>query len=305
VFLLLARFAAGQYAGSQACQACHSIQTSTHSKTGHALALAKPAAHPLASSFRDVAADWAFGAGDQAVTFVSKAGEDAYVEHGLTWYRRSGGMGITPGHSGKSGERYRTFDPDSAILRCFQCHSTGPLRLADDFRIVPFEPGVQCEACHGPGGEHVERDGLRKAIRNPKAMSADELNQFCGTCHRMPPAAGSATNWSNPWNARHQPLYLSQSRCLVESKGALSCRTCHAAHQPVERNAARYDAVCSGCHAKPQHKSAVGQRTCVSCHMPAVRPNESLEFANHWIGVYGGNVRRPIGQTDAVTRNVP
>jgi hypothetical protein len=225
---------------------------------------------------------------------VSRLDDDHYIEHGLTYYTASKSMGVTPGHRGAGGERYRTFDPEAAILRCFQCHSTGSLRLGDGFRIEPLEAGVQCEACHGPGEAHASK---RQAIRNPRRLAAAALNDLCGACHRMPAAAGSDTDWSNPWNARHQPLYLNQSACFRASKGALSCLTCHAAHQPAARADAEYDARCASCHATPRHKTAIARRSCVSCHMPAVKPRPELRFANHWIGIYAaGSPLKPIAR---------
>jgi hypothetical protein len=236
--------------------------------------------------------EWAFGAGDQAVTYVSRVDEDYYLEHGLTYYTASKSMGITPGHRNREGERYRIFDPEAAILRCFQCHSTGPLKLAKDFRIQPSESGVHCEACHGPGAAHA---ASRQPIRNPRKLNATEINALCGTCHRMPAALGDDTDWTNAWNVRHQPLYLNESLCFTKSKGALSCLTCHAAHQPVTRGSAEYDRACSACHAKPKHKTVVAGRACVACHMPDVKPHPDLRFANHWIGVYAaGAPLRPI-----------
>jgi hypothetical protein len=204
-------------------------------------------------------------------------------------------MALTPGHSSPEGERYRTFDPGAAILRCFQCHSTGPLRLDAAFRILPSEPGVMCEACHGPGADHA---ASQRPIRNPKRLSASELNDLCGACHRKPAAAGSATDWSNPWNVRHQPLYLSQSACFRKSQGALSCITCHTAHNELDRGAVSYDRRCAGCHLQPKHRTAIAGRSCTGCHMPGVvtltldnRP--VLRFANHRIGIYGSNPLNP------------
>jgi predicted CXXCH cytochrome family protein len=196
-------------------------------------------------------------------------------------------MALTPGHRTTAGERYRTFDPDAAILRCFQCHSTGPLRLGPGFKIEPSEAGVQCESCHGPGAGH--------AVRNPKKLAAAEVNNLCGSCHRKPAAAGDDTDWTNPWNTRHQPLYLDQSACFLKSKGALSCLTCHPAHTAAVRKAADYDQTCTGCHKAPKHRTAIASRACVTCHMPAVEPQPNLRFANHWIGVYAaGKPLRPI-----------
>jgi hypothetical protein len=226
------------------------------------------------------------------VTFVSQVDADNYIEHGLSYYTAAKFMALTPGHRTASGERYRTFDPGAAILRCFQCHSTGPLSLGSGYRIEPFEPGVQCETCHGLGAGHAES---AQPIRNPKRLSAAALNDLCGGCHRKPAAAGEDTDWTNAWNTRHQPLYLSRSACFTKSNGALSCLTCHPAHTPLSRVAADYNRRCSACHAKPKHTTAVAGRSCVECHMPAVAPQPNLRFANHWIGVYTReNPLRPI-----------
>ncbi|MBI3682344.1 MAG: hypothetical protein HY235_18350 [Acidobacteria bacterium] len=250
--------------------------------------------HTLAAQFPKQPGEWAFGAGAQAVTFVSPLDEDHYLEHGLSWYAASKSMALTPGHRRPDGERYRTFDPGAAILRCFQCHSTGPPRLSGGFRIEPFEAGVQCEACHGPGAAHASS---QKPILNPKRLAADAINELCGACHRKPAAAGSDTDWSNPWNTRHQPLYLAESSCFRKSAGKLSCFTCHSPHAPVSREAAVYGGACSGCHARPRHRTAAGGRVCVSCHMPEVRPSPHLRFANHWIGVYAdGKPLKPIAR---------
>jgi hypothetical protein len=230
------------------------------------------------------------------VTFVSRLDDDFYIEHGLSYFAASQAMKITPGHRNEAGERYRTFDPGAAILRCFQCHSTGMLHLGEGFRIEPSEPGVQCESCHGPGADH-------KQIRNPRKMTAGMINELCGSCHRMPAPAGSSTDWSNLWNTRHQPLYLAESACFKKSAGKLSCLTCHLAHQPVRRDAAEYERQCRTCHMDVRHKTAIARQSCVACHMPEVKPHEDLKFANHWIGIYQTDARlRPIAASPLSTR---
>ncbi len=233
-------------------------------------------------------ADWAFGGGDQAVTFVSRLDGEHYLEHGLSYYKAAGKFGITPGHRGIAGERYRTFDPNAAILKCFQCHSTGPLHLRDGFRIEPAEAGVHCESCHGPGAEHAATPNVR--LRNPGKMTGAAMNELCGACHRQPPKNPFESDWSDPWNVRHQPVYLSQSACFL--KGGVTCSTCHVAHQSsVKRDA------CSACHPAAKHRIVTAGKSCVSCHMPAVAPNADLRFANHWIGVYApGAPLRPISR---------
>lgn len=276
---LLLSPAAGQYAGSAACAKCHPKQYASQSKSGHARAL---------SLSRN---EWAFGAGDQAVTFVSQLNPAFYLEHGFTYYARSKSMALTPGHSTADGVKYRTFDPEAAILRCFQCHSTGPLRLEAGSRVMPFEAGVRCESCHGPGEAHINSKG---PIANPGQKSAADINDLCGACHRKI-SSEEYTNWDDAWNIRHQPVYLAQSQCFVKSAGRLSCFTCHDPHAPVSRSAAEYSATCQSCHPAVKHKTAAAKQSCTACHMPTVDLNKNLQFANHWIGIYApGKKLRPV-----------
>src|SRR5690606_16366185 len=144
--------------------------------------------------------DWAFGSGYQAVTFVSQLNEKEYLEHHLSYYARDAHLGLTPGHFDQPvdtldravGVRYPTFSPGSEILRCFRCHSTGPLELTHQFAVRPTELGVRCESCHGPGSEHIakiaagDQPTASQAIGNPSRLDADALMQFCGRCHRPP-----------------------------------------------------------------------------------------------------------------------
>ena len=267
-FLLLS---AQDFAGSRSCAACHSGIARSQSATHHAQALGRT------SDGR-----WAFGAGAQAVTYVAQTDEDTYVEYGLSWYRKIGELSLTPGHASPDGIAYRTFAPDADIMRCFQCHSTGRLRLDASRAIEPGQPGVRCETCHGPGAAHAAQPSPAN-IRNPARLTAAAVNDLCGQCHRMPPAAGSATNFENPWNVRHQPVYFSQSACFLKSGGRLSCLSCHDTHVDAEPLG---DAKCAECHSKPRHTTPVSNNSCVSCHMPLVNPSPLLGFTNHWIGVY-------------------
>lgn len=310
--------AASRYAGSAACAKCHPEQSAAHSRTGHARALSRAEHHPqrgewpLAATeasrpprFRirfdrltariddgtDVLAvplEWAFGAGTQAVTFVSRGDERNYLEHYLSYYARIRAFGPTPGHAGlapsnlaeAAGLFYRKGDPESGIEGCFQCHATGGMSGA-----LKGETGVQCESCHGPGLDHAESDG-KKAVVHPGRLEARQLNTLCGSCHRPPASDPAKIDWNFAWNVRHQPVYLSQSKCFTRSAGRLTCLTCHAPHQPLTTEPAVYDSKCADCHAG--RSAACGPRDCAGCHMPRVSPEPPLRFANHWIGVYGG-----------------
>jgi len=128
--------AAPDYAGADACARCHPAEFKMQSASSHGRALAR--------SSQTQPGDWAFGAGDQAITFVSRIDAGHYREEGRSWYRQTNGLGPTPGAATPAGTTYRIFDPSGAILNCFSCHSTGPLALAADESLAPHELGVRC-----------------------------------------------------------------------------------------------------------------------------------------------------------------
>jgi hypothetical protein len=75
--------------------------------------------------------------------------------------------------------------------RCIQCHAThGRSRpQADgslDSAVVEF--GISCEACHGPGGEHVRRRQADpaapdQALVHPARLDHQRASEICGLCH--------------------------------------------------------------------------------------------------------------------------
>lgn len=298
------------------CRDCHPRQAAAHAGSAHTRALFKTQEHPLYPRFsakfqlergpfslaveggrlragsRDsrfaAPMEWAFGSGEQAITFVSRVSPEWYVEFYPSWYRALGGFAPTPGQHAlrpDSLERavgllYKTNDPATGIRGCFECHSTGPVTADATGALVPTRPGVHCEACHGDGAVHRAKP-TRHNITRFTAASGRQLNDACGQCHRKP-SPEQRTDWNYPWNVRHQPLYLNQSRCFQQSRGKLGCLTCHDAHSKLSRDTARYNATCQGCHAKTRAHGT----NCVDCHMPAVTPEPPLRFSNHWIGIY-------------------
>jgi hypothetical protein len=325
------------YVGAASCAFCHPAESEAQASSAHAHSLSPAPTHPVAFTpmqelfrppryrfrfrFEDGAlrvavsdpveetvlpVDWAFGAGEQAITFVGRLDADSYIEHYFSYYAAIRSLASTPGHDGlpsntlglASGMLYPSVDPVTGIIKCFECHSTGPPIVGNDNEITPAELGVRCEACHGPGSLHVEAAShgepgrARSLIANPGRLSAGDVNLFCGRCHRTL-IPQSDFEWSKPWNVRQQPVYLGRSACVLQSKGAMSCLTCHSPHQALQKDSAYYDRKCSGCHAAETHPGVSGKAfstaegTCVGCHMPRVSPQANLIFSNHWIGVYG------------------
>ncbi len=335
--------AAAPYTGAKACGACHPAQSSRQASSAHASALFRTRDHPLAKSFpvgekpvrraayefdffrasgelwtrisddRNVMTlpiEWAFGAGSQAVTFVTRADKSWDLEHYLSYYAATRSYGPTPGQDAirptsvpeAAGLMYRISDPNTGIAGCFECHSTGPVSFAPDGEARPGELGVRCESCHGSGAAHA-RKATRTTIGNPGRLSALELNEFCGRCHRPPAAKGVTIDWNYSWNVRHQPVYLSESKCFRGSGGELSCLTCHDPHEAAGRKPpAYYNDRCVGCHSASNRppKPVCETRTpanCIDCHMPRVSPQPPLRFTNHWIGIYrDGSKLKPIGK---------
>ena len=299
LILLISPFLPAQYVGSKACQGCHPAIFQSQSKTGHARALAPaPAGSP---------GHWAFGAGEKAITYVSQTSQDTMVEHGSSYYAATRSMGPTPGHANSGDLIYRTFDPAGTALRCFRCHSTGPVDLATGYTVVPSEPGIRCESCHGPGSAHVGALGAPGAIQNPKRLTSAELNELCGACHRKASELDDETDWGNPWNVRHQPEYLHRAACFRNSGGVLSCLTCHNPHEPLRKTAAYYGSRCVSCHRNVVHKTALGSRACIDCHMPQVVVSRELHFTNHWIGIYEqqGSKLAPIRRAAKMLQPAP
>jgi hypothetical protein len=269
--------AAADYAGADACRTCHPSEFESQSRSAHA--------HALAPSAAPQPGEWAFGAGIQAITFVSHPARDTYRELGQTWYRSLNAYAVTPGHRTPDGIDFRTFDPAARILRCFSCHSTGPPAVDSEDRVVPHELGVRCEVCHAPAAAHVRNPALNR-LRTPATLSAVALNAFCANCHHLDRVVGEELlDLRDPATARSQPLRLAAAACFRNAKGRLTCLTCHSPHDPLEQKLETYNAACQGCHAAPRHTEPIARRPCAGCHMPSIRL-DNLVFTNHQIAVY-------------------
>lgn len=153
---------------------------------------------------------------------------------------------------------------------CGKCHTTGykPEGHQDGLEGIKgtwAQPGIQCEACHGPGSLHV---------KNPYgvAMKVDRSAELCGKCHAR--GAVEQINAAGGFIEHHE-----QYEEIFQSKHrALQCVACHDPHQGVI--AARQEGKptvrveCQSCHFQEARyqKSAAMKATvaCIDCHMPRI-----------------------------------
>ena len=247
--------------------------------------------------------DYAFGSGRHATTFITMTDRTpdrpTMVEHRLTIYAHREAPDITPGQGRARGPHAEGVNPSgrryspAGTLKCFECHTTvtsdrGPLVL-DEATMIP---DVGCERCHGPGRSHVEaarRGAAEPALAMPfgtsRATPAEEM-RLCGGCHRLPEnVERGLIRTDNPTFVRFQPVGLMQSACYRQSRGGLSCTSCHDPHTRTSTDRGAYEAVCLSCHHAPaQTACKVSPATgCVGCHMPRRDATRGMMMTDHWI----------------------
>lgn len=163
---------------------------------------------------------------------------------------------------------------------CLGCHDD-PVVLAvfkgphgvPGKNLSPFGHGqLQCEACHGPGGEHARKPAAgqkRTAVVRFTPDSAAPValqNAMCNTCHQAKTGTG--------WHA---------SAHAVNDVACSSCHRSHTARDPVVGTATQPE-VCTTCHQvagadthRPfVHPIDAGKMACTGCHAVHGDVNESL-----------------------------
>lgn len=67
----------------------------------------------------------------------------------------------------------RRLAPEERTRECLRCHATGPEAL----------PGVQCEACHGPGANYWPAEIMRDPQKARAAGLVPQKKTVCLQCH--------------------------------------------------------------------------------------------------------------------------
>ncbi|HKG15128.1 MAG TPA: multiheme c-type cytochrome [Pyrinomonadaceae bacterium] len=255
---------------------------------------------------------YSFGQGKAGQTYIFRH-DGAMWETRVSFYRELKGLDWTMGYqlrepTSLSDALGRAISASEA-RDCFACHTTGAATAGAQLQPERLTLGVSCEACHGPGAEHVAameaKDFKNKRVFNPGQMGTDEMSQeFCGSCHRSAEHVMTNKPLNGLVSVRFQPYRIFTSSGHDPDDRRLGCTACHNPHEDPKEEAAFYDSKCAACHRSPESlKSAqlaksesedgreakpcpVSQKACVTCHMPKVEvPGTHFKFTDHRIRV--------------------
>jgi predicted CXXCH cytochrome family protein len=267
--------------------------------------------------------DYVLGSGTHARSYLHRTTRGTLIELPLGWYAEKGGVwGMGPGFDSRHPATRRLVP-----YECVFCHNGYPkipvngAPGAEPVFSGELPQGIDCQRCHGPGGNHVAtagspgatREQIRASIVNPARLSTKQRLDLCFQCHlettstsfpalirrfnRGPfsfvpgePLAAFELSFDHAPGTGHEDKFeivgssayrLRKSRCFRESKGALTCETCHNPHRiPRGDEAVRhYSQVCRQCHTtafdelvfRSAHPTA---DDCVTCHMPQRRTED-------------------------------
>jgi hypothetical protein len=255
------------YVGSESCFTCHPEQYNDWKASGHPYKLrpasqAKFAALPLPEGYSWDDISYVIGGHKWKARFVNKKG---YI---ITTDKEGNAMPTQ--WNIRSGKWVNYHAGEKKPYTCGSCHTTGFSKEGHQGGLEGIggtwaSPGIQCEACHGPGGEHVKEGEAEKI----KKITSSAL---CGNCHirgakdKIPFKGGFI---------RHHEQYNEYLASPHAKK--LQCTSCHDPHKPARFG---IKAGCESCHSKQaeDYKGSSMQKSgvrCIECHMP--RASKSAE----------------------------
>ena len=253
---------AAKYVGSDKCASCHFKQNNDVVVSGHPYKLrtakdAKIAGLPLPEGYTWDDISYVIGGKNWKARYMDKKG---YIitstgpnkdKPGENQYNLATGKWGNY-HPGEKNKKYN----------CGKCHTTGYSKEGKQDGLEGIvgtwaSPGIQCEACHGPGAKHA-------AAPSKDNIKVDKSSAQCGTCHirgkkeKIPAKKGFI---------RHHEQY---NEILASPHKELSCVTCHDPHKKAKFS---IKTSCNTCHSK-QVKEYAGSGMqlrgvdCLDCHMP-------------------------------------
>lgn len=218
---------------------------------------------------------WSMGDGTMGQTFILQSGGNLY-ESQLSYFGAIAGLDLTPGHERGSPQdlehAFGLMQGTETAQECFGCHTTAS-SVRGRFDESRATPGVTCEGCHGPGARHAkamqdkEDEAGEGAMLDPRTFGPVKMVDFCGACHRAPLDVAAAKDFL-PIDIRFQPYRLTKSRCWSRPDLRITCVACHNPHQNLVRDVSFYDAKCLACHAPASGDASAGSQA----QPPAANP---------------------------------
>ena len=280
------------YAGVEACGACHRDEVTAQSQSSMAMAASRAADTAILRSQSSISRNdapfvtsidrgrhgstytlarggeaisgqilWTMGRGELGQTFILQASGDL-LESQMSYFPPIARLDLTPGHTlPAAGNLQAAFGQPLSVedaRQCFACHTTAAT-IKGQFDPSHATPGVTCEVCHGPGAGHISAMALGQvdaglaAILRPSQFDAVKLVDYCGACHRAPKDVAAMKD-NSAINVRFQPYRLAKSRCWSKPDPRLACTACHNPHEQLVRGAGAYDAKCLACHSVKSEK---------------------------------------------------
>lgn len=265
------------FVGSEACQICHEEIYETFAKTGHPYKLNKvvdgePPDYPFSKvldppegyTWDDIL--YVIGGYGWKARFIDKDGyiitgadENAVTQFNLYNEALDMGNDWVGYHAGEENLPYN----------CGSCHTTGYSAEGNQDGLPGLvgtwvEDGIQCEECHGPGGNHVNNPLLI-------SMEVDRDAELCGQCHRR----GDVTEIdASDGFIRHHEQY---EELFGSKKRVMDCVNCHDPHKTVKYANDKETGIkstCETCHFEQAEYKKINYirhgGDCVNCHMPKV-----------------------------------
>jgi hypothetical protein len=248
---------AGEYAGAEQCKECHAKEYDQWKESGHANIL-----------FRvddSVGPSFGFPEGHDKMTI-------SYIIGGFKWkalFLDKNGYVITSTSTGGGKNQYNIqsaqwveylLGQGIPYYSCGGCHTTGyspegHQNGLEGIRGTWKFDGVQCEVCHGPGGNHV-RSNLKSDIMVDRTV--------CLKCH------GTEPRDAIPMNGVFLSQYTEANQLLASKKRDFACSDCHNPHARAEESIKQG---CVECHEdkKAEYTGSLMDKvgvTCMDCHMP-------------------------------------
>jgi hypothetical protein len=268
-----------EYVGTQVCAGCHKDIHDVFIKSGHPwmanpVVDGQPPQYPFTKlgdppegyTWKDISAviggyQWkALFLNQDGYIITDEPGKTGNAEYQNQWNYANEDLDQAAGWaSHQSGTDKLPYD-------CGSCHTTGYSQNGNQDDLAGITgtwsaPGVQCEACHGPGSLHI-----KNPQGTPLKISRD--SEACGRCH----SKGDVTTLvakDGFIDNNQQFTEIHQSKHLV-----LKCVDCHDPHSGVvqlsqaDQPATRTE--CANCHYKEAQNRKVDTHgfSCITCHMP-------------------------------------